>query len=367
MAQQEHVKQALAQAPEQQNLIALIQQSAQELGKAMPAHMNPERMVRIALTAIRLNPKLLQCTPESFLGSLFVLAQIGLEPIAGQAYLLPFRNNRKMMVAGQEKWRTVMEVQALIGYRGMADLFYRNESSMTIDMQTVRKNDEFGYEYGTNAFLKHIPSMSERGEAIGYYAIATMKGGATKFHYMSKEQCIAHGKKHSKVFDKKTGKFMPGTPWVDDVDAMCMKTVLIQLAKLLPRSIELQRAIAVDETSREYRKGISSALDLPSTTNWEEPPTEALIEQKPEQKKQQAVKPAQKPEPQKQPSAEPAPTSSIPKHIIEGIDKTRKKVGEDKFFKVLGNTGYANIADIPNTKEATRLLNGLLKEVANGK
>ena len=351
MANQDQAGQALEQSKKPATITEMIQTSAKELGKAMPAHMNPERMVRIALTAIRLNPKLTQCTPESFLGSLFVLAQIGLEPIAGQAYLLPFRNNRKV----GNSWRSTMEVQALIGYKGMATLFYRHESSLTIDMQTVCANDLFEYEYGTNAFLKHKPALGDRGPAVGYYAIATMKGGGTKFHFMSKDQCLEHGKKHSKVYDKDKKDFMPKSPWKDDVDAMCMKTVLIQLAKLLPRSVELQRAIAVDETSREYRSGIKDALSLPDTTNWGDAPEEAQVvpEKKLEQKKEEKK------------DQQPAQTA-IPKNIIEGIKKARVAIGEQKFMKVLGGEGFSTLEEVPNAA-AIKLLNALLKEVTNGK
>ena len=49
----------------------LIQNSLKELGKAVPSHLSAERLVRIALTTIRLNPKLTECTPESFLGALY--------------------------------------------------------------------------------------------------------------------------------------------------------------------------------------------------------------------------------------------------------------------------------------------------------
>ena len=88
-----------------QDIRTLIQKSAVELGKALPSHMNPERLVRIALTTLRLNPELYNCSPESFLGALFQSAQLGLEPnIEGQAYILPFNNRRKQPDGA---WRTV--------------------------------------------------------------------------------------------------------------------------------------------------------------------------------------------------------------------------------------------------------------------
>lgn len=283
MANVKGVGQALAKIGqvEQKSLTTLIRESTKELANALPSHLSPERMVRIALTSIRLNPKLAECTPESFLGSLFVLAQMGLEPIAGRAYLLPFVNKRKKP---DGSWHSVREVQALIGYKGLVELFYRHTSAMSIDMQTVHENDEFAYEYGTNAFLKHRPSAGIKGEVIGYYAIAKTQNGGVVFKYMTVDDCIAHGKKHSKTYDEKADSFGDYSPWTTEPDTMCMKTVLIQLAKMLPLSVELQKAISIDETSRDYRRGIGDALDFQNNTNWEKKP-EQLTELKKEEAK----------------------------------------------------------------------------------
>jgi recombination protein RecT len=136
----EAAKQALARQDDKPagTLQTLIQKSAKELGRALPAHMNPDRLVRIALTSIRQNPDLASCTQESFLGALFVLAQVGLEPIAGQAYLLPFNNRRK---GADGRWETKKEVQAVIGYKGLKELFYRHDSAVTIEIHTVCERD----------------------------------------------------------------------------------------------------------------------------------------------------------------------------------------------------------------------------------
>lgn len=262
------VKTALAKT-ETKSLQTLIRESVKELGRALPEHMKPERLVRIALTSIRLNPELSRCTPESFLGSLFVLAQVGLEPINGRSYLLPFNNKRKI---GSE-WKTIKEVQALIGYKGLVELFYRHDSALSIDMQTVYENDDFNYQYGSDSHLKHIPARKDRGEAIGYYAVAKMKGGGSVFRFMSKEDIQKHAAKHSKTYGNEY------SPWTKEFDAMAMKTVLIQLAKLLPLSVELQRAISVDETSRDFRQGIDDALDLPDSTNWNQEADHKALEQ----------------------------------------------------------------------------------------
>jgi len=238
----------------------LIQKSVVELGKALPSHMSAERLVRIALTTLRLTPKLYTCTPESFLGALFQCAQTGLEPnIEGQAYIIPFNNRQK---DGSFK----MEAQFQIGYKGLAELFYRHEKSLALDMQVVKEKDEFDYALGTQSFIKHRPANGERGASIGYYAVATLQNGASLFKYMSKEDAMKHGQHYSKCYDRKTGNFYNFTPWNTNPDAMCMKTVLIQLMKLLPKSIEIQRAMAMDETIKT--KVDKDMFAVPDNTDW---------------------------------------------------------------------------------------------------
>lgn len=266
MSTLEATKNALQKA-EPRSLKSLIEESAKELGRALPNSLKPERLVRIALTCIRLNPDLSKCTPESFLGALFTSAQLGIEPIAGRAYLLPFNNSRKKP---DGTWHTVKECQFILGYKGVADLFYRHEKAVQLDWGIVRENDDFKYELGTNSFLKHVPAMSDRGAVTLYYVIATLQGGGKPFMVMSRNDCLSHAQQHSKTFDKKKGAFYDSSPWKTSEDSMCLKTVLVQLAKILPLSVETQRALGTDETSREFRKGIDNALDLPDNTNWDQ-------------------------------------------------------------------------------------------------
>jgi len=267
MSTTDAVKNALANTPKSVPLKDLIQQSVKELGRALPAHLSPDRLVRIALTNIRLNPALASCTPESFLGALFTLAQLGLEPVAGRAYLLPFKNSRK--VGGE--WKSILEVQAIVGYKGLVDLFYRHDKAVMLTWGVVHEGDDFEYRKGTGQFLHHTPANKERGEIMGYWVAAKLQNGGEPFEYMSKDDCMAHGAKHSKTYDKAKGCFYESSPWFKEPEAMCLKTVLIQLAKLLPLSMELQQAIANDETSRDFRRGVSDVLDIAPTTNWDEP------------------------------------------------------------------------------------------------
>ena len=258
------------QKQETKSIVQIIQASVKELEKAVPSCMSAERLARIAVTTIRLNPKLAECTPQSFLGALFQSAQLGLEPnVEGQAYLIPYTNSK----CQNGKWVRVPEVQFQIGYKGYIELFYRHSNAVSIDMHTVYENDTFEHSYGTEAYIKHIPSLKDRGEAIAYYAVAKLKNGGVLFKVMSKDACIEHGKTHSKVFDKETKSFKKDSPWAKEPDAMCKKTVLIQLTKLLPKSVELQKALAMDNTTKSVVK--ADMFEVPDETNWNEQVIEA--------------------------------------------------------------------------------------------
>lgn len=265
------------------DIATFIKKNIDELGKALPSFMTPERFVRIAVTSTRLNPKLAECTQISVLAALFQAAQLGLEPnTEGQAYLIPYNNSKQIVDpdTGRKKWVKRYECQFQIGYKGYIELFYRHGAALTLDMHTVYENDIFEYSYGTNPYLKHCPVLKDRGEPVAYYAVATLRNGGSIFKVMSKDECVKHGKTHSKCYitrewDDRSKTYVPVTPhfeasspWAKDLNAMCKKTVLIQLAKLLPKSVELQKALAMDNTTKSVIQ--ADMFAIPDETNWDE-------------------------------------------------------------------------------------------------
>ena len=213
------------------------------MADVLPKHMDADRMQRIALNVIRTNPKLLECNIPSLMGGVMEAAKLGLEPgMLGQCYLLPFQNRKT----------GTMEAQFVIGYRGMIDLVRRSGHVSTITAQEVYENDTFNFEYGLDDKLEHKPTLGDRGAVIAYYAIAKMKDGGYSFLVMSKKDIEKHRDKHAK--SKNFG------PWVDEFDAMAKKTVLRQLVKYLPISVDY---LANDEqTGAVAHNSVASDEDI---------------------------------------------------------------------------------------------------------
>ena len=75
----------------------LLDKYKDQIAKALPSVLTPERFARMCMTALSSNPQLCLCTPTSFLGAILNAAQLGVEPNTplGEAYLIPYKNNKK--------------------------------------------------------------------------------------------------------------------------------------------------------------------------------------------------------------------------------------------------------------------------------
>ena len=212
------------------NIRALLEKSKAQMTLALPKHLSADRLLRVAMTSIQKNPKLLDCTQQSLLACVMTCAQLGLEPdqFLGQAYLVPFKDTKKNVV-----------ICTLIpGYRGYIALARRSGEVKSVSAQVVHEKDSFILQYGIDERLEHIPAEGDRGEAKGAYVIFKYKDGGYSFDYMAKGD-IEKIRKRSKSANE--------GPWVTDWEEMAKKTVIKRHAKVTPLSVELQTAIALEE------------------------------------------------------------------------------------------------------------------------
>lgn len=245
---------ATQQQPEHKTLAHLLTDPKikQQIALALPKHMTADRLARIALTEIRKVPKLAQCDQSSFLGAIMQIAALGLEPggALGHAYLIPF-DKRGKLANGQ--WGVIgTDVQLVIGYRGMIDLARRSGQIVSLSARIVYEKDRFAYTFGLDETLEHVPyDGNDPGNMVYVYAVAKLAGGGVQFEVMSraKVEAVRDGSQGYKAAAASAEKYKKpiDSPWTNHFDEMAKKTVIRQLFKYLPVSIEIQRAVGLDE------------------------------------------------------------------------------------------------------------------------
>lgn len=248
-----------APVEKQKTVFDIIQSMEKEFKRALPDQVGVQRFVRVAITIVRTNPKLMSCDGMSIVAALMQSAQLGLEPNTplGQAYVIPYKNKR--VVNGKETW--IDEAQFQIGYKGLITLALRTGEYKAIYAHEVYKNDDFKYSYGLDKNLHHVPADEPEGDPIKYYAVYHLKNGGYDFVVWSKTRIDNHAKKYSKAVQKGYN-----SPWTTDYEGMAKKTVLKEVLKYAPKSIEFAQQLAADETiKREVVEDMSEVVDV---TDW---------------------------------------------------------------------------------------------------
>jgi recombination protein RecT len=228
------------------SLKSQINRMANQFSSALPNKIGVERMMRIVMTAILNNPKLALCEPNSFFGALLHALQLGLEvntPL-GQAYLIPrWDKNYK-------GYKCCLQ----LGYQGLLDLCYRyrynngKSAYRQITAQIVYKGDDFSYRYGTSQFLNHDPK--DRSDIPAYvWALYELDNGGQRFVVWTWEKVMRHAEQFSESYDEKTGewKYSAWSSNQESKESMAQKTVLHDLLKYAPKSVEIAQAISADE------------------------------------------------------------------------------------------------------------------------
>lgn len=229
--------QSTAQRVVNNDVFALLAKMKPAIQAALPRHLTPDRMLRMATTCIKRTPKLVNCDPMSVIGCIVELSQLGLEPSTplGHAWILPYGTR----------------AQVIIGYKGFISLADR--SGIRIRAEVVRADDVFDYQYGTDERLMHKPYDGDGDAPLKYaYAIARFPDGTQMFRVVTGRD-IARAKASSSA-----ARGSKDSPWTTDPDQMWRKTAVRRLAPFLPLSAEFVRAVALDESADRGAQELST-------------------------------------------------------------------------------------------------------------
>jgi recombination protein RecT len=198
---------------------------ANDFKMALPAHVTPEKFIRVVLTSLRMNPALLNCDRTSLFASAMRCAQDGLLPDGREAALVQFGNKVQYM--------------PMIG--GICKKARNSGEISALDAQVVHSNDEYNSwidEKGQH--FNHKKARKDRGEPVLTYAYAISKDGTLYFEEMTEDEM-------KEV--RKISRAGSSGPWSGPFqDEMRRKTALRRLAKYrIPSSSDLDDVIRVDD------------------------------------------------------------------------------------------------------------------------
>jgi len=259
---------------------------------ALPAHMTPDRMVRVMCTAMLRNPKLLDCRQESLVEALMICSQAGIEPDGRNAHLIPYGD----------------KVQVIFDYKGLVAIAERNGVE-SIYADRVCENDQFEawVEEGAKKLRHRVDWKKQRGNPYAYYA-SCIRNNRLDYEVMTKDEVDAI---------RKRSRASGSGPWVTDYDEMAKKTVLRRMSKRWDLSPEARDAITADDDTPAFEISATAVkspefADFPGVPQLP-PPSQPTPAAKPVHTKRRTSMPAHDTaqqvavEPVKQPEVTPEP------------------------------------------------------------
>jgi recombination protein RecT len=204
-----------------------------EIARALPKHITADRMTRIALTAFRQNPALMQCDPRSVFAAIVISAQLGLEiGQLGHAYLVPYKK----------------ECQFIPGWKGLVDLVNR-AGRASVWTGAVYEGDEFQFQLGTEPRIHHVPSGKDE-KLTHVYAIGKVRNAELP---IIEVWPTAKVEKHRNRYNKVGGSHYS----YKHFEAYARKVALLQVIKYMPASVELSQAYDLDMAAENANQKLS--------------------------------------------------------------------------------------------------------------
>lgn len=198
-----------------------------QLVAALPKHLTPDRMARLAMTCLSQNKALANCDPKTVFASVIIASQLGLEiGVLGQAFLVPYKTT----------------CQLIPGWMGLVDLVNR-AGQASVWTGAVFQGDEFEYALGDRPFIQHKPCGEDDPAMLTHvYAVGRVKGSEWPvIEVWPMRRVLSHRDRGNKQGDKHYSFKYP--------EMYARKLPLLQVLKYMPKSVELQKAMQADHAA----------------------------------------------------------------------------------------------------------------------
>jgi recombination protein RecT len=208
-----------------------------QMALALPKHLTPDRMARLAVTAFSTSEKLQQCEPKSIVGSIMTAATLGLEiGVDGQGFLVPYGKT----------------CQFVPGWKGLVDLVNRSGNG-TVYTGVIFNDQEYTFTDGAkrDLVIHNETDLDDATDITHAYAVGWVKGAVMPIIELWRVSKI---KRHRDKYNKQGTKHYSFKDW----EMYCRKIPLLQVLKYMPKSIELQNAIAISDA---IDQGKHAAID----------------------------------------------------------------------------------------------------------
>jgi recombination protein RecT len=243
-----------------------LEERAEEFRMVLPSHISPQKLQRVVLTAVQLNPDLLACDRRSFLTSCMKAAQDGLLPDGREAAIVPF----KTRVKDAGGWRDVRLAQYLPMVFGLRKKILQSAEVTDIFAAVVYRQEIerglFHYEEGSERTLRHRPLLdpdfapTDADIALAY-SVATLADGFKSFEVMRRGELdrVREASQTGATRDHKGEPREPKGPWRDWFSEMAKKTVIRRHSKSLPQSGDI---ILTDVEQEDIERAARSTVAL---------------------------------------------------------------------------------------------------------
>jgi recombination protein RecT len=216
---------------------------APEIEKVATRGFTSDRVLAAALQAAVHEPKIFEATPQSLYLALMKSARWALD-IGDTCHLVPL--NKKISKRGEpDRYAVIVELWP--DYKGLKALAMRQGIIRGMEEFVVFEGDQFDYQLGMDAFLRHQPNANpaKRGKITGAYTVIRLPHNDRSFNYMPIDDIEAIRAK-SKSWGPTAYPKCPA--WY------AKKTVVRDYLNRQPKQGALSEALAADDTEEFDRE-----------------------------------------------------------------------------------------------------------------